>query len=359
MKIIERESRGRGKGSLVRYEGVSTWYACFYANGKEHRESTGTSDVKAARAFLKAKLDDVGASRRGHTTFSPSSAQRVTVAELLDAWLEDVKLRGLKSAKSFDYHSRAARETFGTWRAVDITAEAVDKWVTTLKAEGLANATCNRRVQCLASAFKLGLTRKRITSAPVFRKLSESGNARRGFFEGAEVARLLPVLPDYLRDLVRFAYLCAWRKSEILALTWQMVDMAAGTLTLPTSKSGRGRVLALAGEALEILKRRESERLVERDGQPIIASYVFHKDGRQIRDFKRAWKTALREAGLPGDKLFHDLRRSGVRAMIRSGVRRDVAKAISGHQTDSMFSRYNISDEGDLREAFERLSVAK
>jgi hypothetical protein len=35
----------------------------------------------------------------------------------------------------------------------------------------------------LASAFKLGLTRKRITAVPTFRKLSEAGNAGQGFFE--------------------------------------------------------------------------------------------------------------------------------------------------------------------------------
>jgi len=37
--------------------------------------------------------------------------------------------------------------------------------------------------------------------------------------------------------------------------------------------------------------------------------------------------------------------------MIRAGVSRDVAKKISGHQTDSIFSRYNITAENDLGDA--------
>ena len=61
---------------------------------------------------------------------------------------------------------------------------------------------------------------------------------------------------------------------------------AGGTITLPTTKNGKRRTLHLGGEVAEIVKRREAERLTERDGEPVIASHVFHHHGRQIRDFK-------------------------------------------------------------------------
>ena len=54
-------------------------------------------------------------------------------------------------------------------------------------------------------------------------------------------------------------------------------------------------------------------------------------------------------------RLFHDLRRSGARNLVRAGVPEGIARRISGHKTRAVFERYNVGSETDLRDAARRL----
>lgn len=186
---------------------------------------------------------------------------------------------------------------------------------------------------------------------PHIRRLPER-NARQGFFEAEEIEAVIVHLPHYLQDFVRFGYLSGWRKGEIASLTWDDIDHDARIIQLrpEESKTGNGRVLALSGELWDVIERRWHER----GGTP----GVFHRKSLPIGDMRKAWKTAYRKAGVPG-KLFHDLRRTAVREMVRAGVPERIAMAISGHTTRSIFDRYNIVSEADLREAVDRTHTCR
>jgi integrase len=61
--------------------------------------------------------------------------------------------------------------------------------------------------------------------------------------------------------------------------------------------------------------------------------------------------------GLPG-LLVHDLRRSAVRRMEQAGVPRSVAMKLTGHRTESVYRRYAITSDADLRDAAKRLGTS-
>ena len=104
---------------------------------------------------------------------------------------------------------------------------------------------------------------------------------------------------------------------------------------------------------LDVLEQQWQEHLERYPECP----YVFHRSGQRIVNYYPAWHTACREAGVIG-KIPHDFRRTAVRNLMRAGVPERLAMAITGHKTRSVFERYNIVSDGDLREAARRLDCA-
>src|SRR6266851_9023813 len=265
----------------------STYWCAYSLRGVEHRESTESSDEKQAGKFLKARLREVGADLLGARTFTTPKASRLTVAELCEALKADFELREKASPQNLSYLKRVTAD-FGTYRAVELTAERIDKYIEQRLADGAANASVNRTTQILGQCFALAIKRGHLSKSPYIRHLSED-NAREGFFDETQARAVIGKLPDDgLRDFVLFAYLCGWRKGSIAKLRWDAVDLDAGEINLPGrfTKNRKPLKMAVEGELGQLLERRARVRSVEVEGVAEVCGLVFHRgDGRPINEF--------------------------------------------------------------------------
>jgi integrase len=248
---------------------------------------------------------------------------------------------------------------FAGRKAAAITATDIREYITKRQAEQAKNATINRELALLKRACSLGIEAGKVTVKPKIRMLRED-NVRTGFFEPAQFEGVRTHLPADLQPVVTFAHLTGWRtQSEVLPLQWRQVDFIAGTVRLDpgTTKNGDGRAFPMTQELrMLLMAQREYTDAVQRKIGSIIP-HVFHRNGRPILFFHKAWRNACAAAGCPG-RILHDFRRTAVRNLVRAGIPERVAMQMTGHKTRSVFERYNIVSEGDLTDAVRRLDEA-
>jgi integrase len=282
---------------------------------------------------------------------------------LFDDLVTDYRINGQRVDWCEQKVNKHLRPYFGRMAVGKVRSDTIKAFIRERLAAGAAVGTVNRELALLHRAFTIGAQAEpsKVAKIPRIAQLEEN-NTRAGFFEDADYRALLRQLPEDLRPVLAFAYHTGCRKGEILSLQWSQVDLQRSVVRLEagTTKSGEARLIPLVPELLEMLKLQR----VKRDTEHPACPWVFYwRDGEPMRDFRDSWANACRAAGLwLGDakagkpsKLFHDLRRSGVRNLVRSGVPEKVAMTISGHKTRAVFERYNIVSEADLFEAAEKL----
>lgn len=345
-----------GKDGLWFRDG-ECWYLDTSVRGRRVRRSLQTTNRQQALTkarHLVAELERSGPRvlRAQHTTFN-------TLADLI---VQDYGRNERKSTGKLLTILERLREAFGPWRAVDIRGANVSDYIDERKQEGAANGTVNRELAALKRSFRLGVRRELIShdDIPTIDLLKEA-TPRAGFFEREQFEAVRHYLPSPLQPVVTFAYITGWRiKSEILKLQWRQVSFSAETIRLDpgTTKNDDGRLFVMTPELRAVLlqQRAATDALQQATGQ--IVPLVFHRKSRPIKAFRRAWISACGKAGIP-DRIPHDFRRTAVRNLERAGVSRSVAMKMVGHKTESIYRRYAIVSESDLREAAQKLAAVE
>lgn len=331
------------------------WWVRYKVNGKSHEESSGSTDRRKAEKLLERREVELG-----HGLFVAPDVKRTTGEDLAQMLRDDYRINGRRSLRRVETSLSHLLPEFGGTRAATITGDRVAAYVSKRLDDHAAPATIRNELAALKRMFTLGLRAGKVAQRPYIPAI-EVSNARTGFFEEGEFRALVAELPDHLKPVVTFAYATGWRvPSEVLSLPWAQVDFAVGVVRLEvgSTKNGEGRTFpfaALASLAAMLRAQRERTTGVERRLGCVIP-WVFHRDGRRIKGFRRAWLSACRRAGLVG-MIPHDFRRTAVRNLVRAGVPERVAMQLTGHKTRSVFDPYNIVNERDLRDGVSRLAA--
>jgi integrase len=197
----------------------------------------------------------------------------------------------------------------------------------------------------------------------VKKTLKRNANARDRVISRSEFDALmvsLSKLPksDYLRAVVATAYYTGMRRSEILNLTWDKVDLQRQIICLDAgdTKDGEPRKMPVCGELVEILSALPNRvQAANKD------NHLFLYRGKPVADIRTALKTACKDAKIIyGQKhrngfVFHDLRHTFNTNMRKAGIAESVIMEITGHSTREMFDRYNTVDGDDRRLAVDQL----
>jgi len=328
--------RQYGTGSLIQRGGI--WYLRYYDGGKRVEESTKTGDRKEAERKLKVKVGELAQANRVRL------GAPATVADALK--LVEADYREKQAASLDDAQARIRLHLtpkLGAIMLADLKAAAVKAYVSARKREQAAVATINRELSVLRRGLKLAMEQEPpwIGWAPTIKALEED-NARAGFLEHAQYVALRNALPLELQLPLVIGYHTGLRRSSILAIRLEQVDMVSRVIRIESgqTKTRKAQLVPIYGDMRGFI-----ELAMERNRR-----YLCEIDRKPIGSFRKSWITATKAAKVPG-LIFHDLRRSAVRNMIQSGIAESVAMKISGHRTQSMLHRYNIITERDIKAA--------
>jgi integrase len=376
---MSREMRGSG----TVYKRGNVWWIQYCHRGEPKRESSHKPDRKDALKLLKKRIGESASGR-----VLGSVAEKITLDEMAKALLTDYRLHGNRSVSTAEYFIKNLLDHFGKEaRALDITSDKIGEYIEARQAvmitkredqdaspqndgkgkkvEGekvrrFSNASINRETACLRHMFNLMAQAKRLSrdDVPSVPRLEEA-QARQGFLDPPEFAVLQKALPAYLQNPVHFLYLTGWRKGAMRSLEWARDielerddggTITGGTITLQPlySKNKHPWKIAISGDLVEVIRRAWAVSDAE-------CPYVFQNDGAPIGDFRKSWDKARKAAGFPW-LFIHDMRRSCARNLSRAGVPDQVSMRITGHITQSMFDRYNVTDDHEVEEAIINVS---
>jgi integrase len=342
----------------------STWTFQFSVtrNGKRKTVSKGGFRTrKLCEEALSAALADHG--KGAHVERS-----KMTVAKYLtDEWLPLIRT-SKKPATYGTYRHFVERRiipALGDTRLDELTTGDLIRFYATLRAGGrcdgkgggLSERTIKQIHTIIHAALRhrteSGLAARNVAAMiPRDAKPKPRRTDEMRTWTAEEVRTFLDALrADRLHACFAFAVMTGMRRSELLALKWQDIDLASGQVSVRrglvavgadvhegTPKSGRARTVAIDREAVALLKRHRAAQLEERmawgEAWTDTGRVFTREDGQALRPSTVTQTFDRRVARLPVPRIrFHDLRHSHATLLLARGTHPKVVQERLGHSS--------------------------
>jgi integrase len=277
-----------------------------------------------------------------------------TVADLAALYLErHARPRKKTAIADESMLRRYVLPAFGTKKVEAVTAEDAARLHHSLAAKPLA---ANRVLALVSVMFNLAETwgLRAPATNPCRRLKRYAERKRERFLSADEIQRLGAALLDAQATehpsalaAIRLLLLTGARRSEILTLKWEHVDLPRGVLRLPDSKTG-AKVIPLGAGATALLAT-----LDRAEGNPYVC-WGNRADSHLI-GIHRVWERVRSSAQLPAVRL-HDLRHSYASFGAAAGLGLPILGALLGHKHPVTTARYAHLANDPLRAAADRIS---
>jgi integrase len=335
--MAKKRARSYGAGCVYERKDSPFLWIKWYVDGKPYTDSSKTTNRVEAQRILNKLIN------------LPEPPSRESIDTLLDGLLRHYKLNRRESSYAWCRYvvEASLRPQFGKIKASKLRKTHLQDFVHRRLASGRANATVKNDLVLLQRAFSL-----EEVAFPKFQK-PIANKVREVILKDDEFELLHRHLPDHVKTVALFSFETGCRLGEILSLRWDQTalhgpDGKRGIIRLRggETKNGEAKSIPLTDRLRVALRSLRSSK--END-----SPYVFTYRGRQLRDIRTSWRKGCEVAGLVDSVgkprfRFHDLRRTAITAMTRSGIPETIIMRISGHKTRSVFDRYNLASDEDL-----------
>lgn len=219
----------------------------------------------------------------------------------------------------------------------------------------ISPARINRYISALGHALTIAMNEwEWIEDNPV-RKISKlkEPRGRVRFLDDEERAALLEACANSFYEnlylIVVLALSTGARKSEILNLRWDDIDLGRGQIVLHETKNGERRAIPLTGHALSLVKEHKKVQRIDTD---LLFPSI---KGNKPYEIKKSWEASLREASIE-DFRFHDLRHSAASYLAMNGASLAEVADVLGHKTLQMVKRYAHLSESHTSNVVARMN---